>query len=68
LTLLKLTRCRSPEETMARSLTVKHEEKVGTSPLLNAFLLLALAWMVGGAVLSSAGETPLTGTATASEK
>ena len=38
---------------MARSLVVKHEENLGTSSLLNAFLVLALAWMVGGAVLAS---------------
>lgn len=38
---------------MARSLTVKHEEKPGTSSLLNSFLLLALGWMVLGAVLAS---------------
>lgn len=38
---------------MARSLTVKHEEKPGTSSLLNSFLLLALGWMVVGAVLAS---------------
>jgi hypothetical protein len=38
---------------MARSLVVKHDEKPGTSPLLNSFLLLALAWMVVGAVLAS---------------
>lgn len=45
------------ESKMARSLVVKHEEKVGTSSLLNAFLLIALAWMVGGAVLASTGES-----------
>ncbi len=39
---------------MARSLTVKHEEKAGTSPLLNAFLILALAWMIGGALIANA--------------
>ena len=39
---------------MARSLVVKHEEKLGTSPLFNAFLVLALAWMVGGALLANA--------------
>ena len=45
---------------MARSLVVKHEEKLGTSPLLNAFLLLAAGWMVVGALLASAGEpTPV---------
>lgn len=42
---------------MARSLVVKHEEKLGTSPLLNAFLLLALGWMVAGAWLASSGDT-----------
>ncbi len=41
---------------MARSLVVKHEEKLGTSPLLNTFLLLALGWMVAGALLASMGE------------
>lgn len=41
---------------MARSLTVKHEEKLGTSSLLNAFLFLAFAWMVGGAFLASMNE------------
>ena len=41
---------------MARSLVVKHEEKLGTSPLLNAFLLLALGWMVAGALLASMGD------------
>ncbi|MDP2309146.1 MAG: hypothetical protein Q8P18_24195 [Pseudomonadota bacterium] len=43
---------------MARSLVVKHEEKIGTSPLLNAFLVLALGWMIGGAVLASMGDAP----------
>lgn len=38
---------------MARSLVVKHEEKLGTSSLLNSFLLLALGWMAVGAVLAS---------------
>lgn len=41
---------------MARSLVVKHEEKPGTSPLFNSFLILALAWMVGGAILASAAD------------
>ena len=43
---------------MARSLVVKHEENIGTSPLLNAFLVLALGWMIGGAVLASMGDAP----------
>lgn len=38
---------------MARSLVVKHEEKIGTSSLLNSFLVLALGWMIVGAVLAS---------------
>ena len=50
---------------MARSLVVKHEEKLGTSSLLNSFLLLALGWMVVGAVLASmanaASPEPVTG-------
>lgn len=42
---------------MARSLNVKHEEKPGTSPLMNAFLALAVGWMVIGALVSSIGES-----------
>lgn len=38
---------------MARSLVVKHDEKPSTSPLLNSFLVLALGWMLVGAVLAS---------------
>ena len=41
---------------MARSLVVKHEEKLATSPLLNAFLLLAFGWMVVGALIASSAE------------
>jgi hypothetical protein len=41
---------------MARSLTVKHEEKASTSPLLNIFLLLAFGWMGLTAIASSAAE------------
>lgn len=52
-----LTSVLSGIKKMARSLVVKHEEKVGTSSLLNAFLLIALAWMVGGAVMASTGES-----------
>ena len=33
---------------MARSLTVNHTEEVGTSSLLNVFLLLAFGWMIVG--------------------
>jgi len=31
---------------MARSRTIKHTEKPGTSALLNAFLLIAFGWLV----------------------
>jgi hypothetical protein len=41
---------------MARSLVVKHEEKPGTSTLLNSFLLIALMWMIGGAILASMAD------------
>jgi len=41
---------------MARSLHVKHEEKLGTSPLLNTFLVLAVGWMMIGALLASAAD------------
>jgi hypothetical protein len=41
---------------MARSLTVKHEEKLQTSSLLNAFLFLAFAWMIAGAFFASTAE------------
>ena len=38
---------------MARSLSVKHEEKPATSSLLNFFLILAFAWMGLAAAASS---------------
>jgi hypothetical protein len=38
---------------MARSLSVKHEEKPATSSLLNFFLILAFGWMGLSAVASS---------------
>ena len=38
---------------MARSLSVKHEEKPATSSLLNFFLVLAFGWMALAAVASS---------------
>ena len=41
---------------MARSLTVKHEEKLQTSSLLNAFLFLTFAWMAAGAFFASMAE------------
>jgi hypothetical protein len=47
---------------MARSLTIKKEENPATSPLLNVFLLLAVAWMAVTAIVAStadAGTAPL---------
>lgn len=41
---------------MARSLTIQHEEKVTTSPLLNLFLLLAFGWMLITAVVASTAD------------
>jgi hypothetical protein len=41
---------------MARSLNVKHEEKLGTSPLLNMFLLLAVGWMAAGAFIANLAD------------
>jgi hypothetical protein len=38
---------------MARSLTVKHEEKTATSPLFTFFLLLAAGWMTLSALTAS---------------
>jgi hypothetical protein len=49
---------------MARSLHVKHTEKVETSPLFNAFLLLAFGWMVAGAVLANWADAAEIGAAT----
>ncbi len=44
---------------MAKSLIVKHEEKPGTSVLLNTFLAVALLWMALGAVFAAAAEAPV---------
>lgn len=41
---------------MARSLTIKHEEKPGTSSLLNVFLLLAVGWMAITALVASTAD------------
>ena len=41
---------------MARSLTVKHEETVTTSPLPNAFLLLAFGWLLVTAIAASTAD------------
>ena len=43
---------------MARSLTIKHEETVSTSPLLNMFLLFAIAWMALSALVATGSTTP----------
>ena len=42
---------------MARSLTIKHEDKATTSPLLNGFLLLAFAWLIGSALFAAPAES-----------
>jgi hypothetical protein len=42
---------------MARSLTITHEEKPSTSPLLNLFLLLAFGWLLVTAVAASAADS-----------
>jgi hypothetical protein len=42
---------------MARSLTVKHEENVSTTPLLTGFLALAAAIMILSAMSWDAGAT-----------
>lgn len=52
---------------MARSLVVKHEETAGTSSLLNAFLLVAVAWMVGGVLLTWDADAAVTPTVTVGE-
>lgn len=41
---------------MARSLTIKHEEKPTTSSLLNLFLLLAVGWMAVTALVASTAD------------
>ena len=41
---------------MARSLTVKHEEKPATSPLFTAFILLACAWMAATALSAASAD------------
>lgn len=38
---------------MARSLTVQHEERATTSPLLTGFLLLAAAWLMLAAMFGA---------------
>lgn len=45
---------------MARSLQVKHEEKAATSSLLNGFILVALAWLIGSALFSAPAESATT--------
>ncbi len=43
---------------MARSLTVKHEEAPGTSPLFTAFLLLAFGWLAVSGLVAMADDSP----------
>ena len=38
---------------MARSLTVKHDEKPATSLIMTAFIALAVVWMTASAVFAS---------------
>lgn len=38
---------------MARSLTIQHEERATTSPLLTGFLLLAAAWLLLAALFGA---------------
>jgi hypothetical protein len=54
---LLLPLLRPSGEPMARSLNVKHEEKLGTSPLMNTFLALAAGWMLVGAFVANLAET-----------
>jgi hypothetical protein len=56
---------------MARSLTIKHEEQVTTSPLLTVFLLLAFGWLVVTAIAAStadAGTAPAPDAATPEQR
>ncbi len=41
---------------MARSLTIKHEEKASTSPLMTGFLLFAMGWLLLTAIAGHAGD------------
>lgn len=41
---------------MARSMTIKQEEKPTTSPLFNIFFLLAVGWMALAAITSANAE------------
>lgn len=41
---------------MARSLTIKHEEKPSTSYLLNFFLALAFGWLMLSALAAAASS------------
>lgn len=38
---------------MARSLTVKHEEEARTTPLFTVFIVIALGWMLLGALFGA---------------
>lgn len=48
---------------MARSLTVKHTEAPGTSSLLNAFLLVAFAWLVASMLFAGVSASAATDSA-----
>lgn len=45
---------------MARSMTIKQEEKPSTSPLFNLFFLLAFGWMALAAITSANAEVNAT--------
>jgi hypothetical protein len=47
----------SLETSMARSLTVKQEEKASTTPLFTVFLVLAGAWMAAAAWSAASAES-----------
>lgn len=50
-----------PSVSMARSLTIKHEETATTSPLMTGFLAFAMVWLLVTAVAgyaSDIGEAP----------
>jgi hypothetical protein len=41
---------------MARSLTIIPEERATTSPLFTGFLLLAIGWLLAGALLTGSAD------------
>jgi len=45
---------------MARSLTVTHEEKASTSPLLTGFLAIAITWLMLSALWGASADAAVT--------